>query len=441
MASNLDTMIAELTAQATELAGRAYDWLYEHFLTPDRLIELGVLIGILVFVRLVRRPLARPFARFETTDWWPNALKRPEVAGFAATGLVILLIFSAVTALSASMGTLYVLPTIGSLLFAWLVIRLVTIAIPNRQVARTVAPLAWTVAALNILGFLTPILDVLDGAILPIGDASISVLDLLRGAITLAALMWGALALSELLEKRLQSSDVLPASLGVLTAKSIRILLLVFAFLIAMDSAGIDLTVLAVFGGALGVGLGFGLQKVVSNFISGLILLLDQSIKPGDVVEIEGTYGRINKLAARYTSVVTRDGTEYLIPNESMITENVVNWSHSDRLVRRRIPLQVSYESDLRKAMDLMVQAALREGRVLNSPAPKTLLKGFGDSGVDLELRVWIEDPQDGVANIASAIMLNIWDLFQENGIAFPYPQRVVTLKTPEKGDTVPNGF
>ena len=208
-----------------------------------------------------------------------------------------------------------------------------------------------------------------------------------------------------------------------------RILLLIIAFIISMDSAGLDLTIFAVFGGALGVGLGFGLQKVVSNFISGLILLLDQSIKPGDVVEVEGTYGRINKLAARYTSVITRDGTEFLIPNENMITEHVVNWSHSNRLVRRRIPIQISYDSDLDRAMSLMVDAAKQESRVLKDPAPRTLLRGFGDNGIDLELRLWIEDPQDGVANIASAVMLNIWRAFKEEGIEFPFPQRVVTLK------------
>ena len=189
---------------------------------------------------------------------------------------------------------------------------------------------------------------------------------------------------------------------------------------------GIDLTALAVFGGALGVGLGFGLQKVVSNFISGVILLMDRSIKPGDVIQIQDTYGSINKLAARYTSVITRDGTEYLIPNEDMITQPVINWSHTNRVVRRRIPLSVSYKTDLDEAIAIMNSAAADNERVLEEPAPRTLLKGFGENGVDLELRMWINDPEEGVSNIGSQVMMEIWNRFHAAGVEFPFPQRVV---------------
>ena len=154
----------------------------------------------------------------------------------------------------------------------------------------------------------------------------------------------------------------------------------------------------------------------------------EKLIKPGDVVETQGTYGWINKLAARYTSVITRDGTEYLIPNEDMITQPVINWSHSNRLVRRKMPVNVDYDTDLRKAMELMNEAAVEHDRVLSSPEPKTLIKSFGDNGVDLELRMWIDDPQHGVSNVASDVMLAIWDKFNASDIEFPFPQRVVHL-------------
>ena len=192
---------------------------------------------------------------------------------------------------------------------------------------------------------------------------------------------------------------------------------------------GIELSSLTILGGAIGLGLGFGLQKVISNLISGVILLLDKSIKPGDVISIEDTYGWINKLSARYVSVITRDGRETLIPNENLITNHVENWSFSDTKVRLRSPIGISYDADVRKAIELCKQAALNCDRVLNSPAPQCPVKGFGDNSVDLELRFWIRDPARGVTNIKSMVYLEIWDLFHEHGIEIPYPQRDVHIK------------
>jgi small-conductance mechanosensitive channel len=199
---------------------------------------------------------------------------------------------------------------------------------------------------------------------------------------------------------------------------------------------GIDLTALAVFGGAIGVGLGLGLQKVVSNFISGVILLLDKSIKPGDVIEISNTYGKINKLAARYTSVISRDGREHLVPNEDIITQPVINWTFSSNRVRRHLPVNVSYKADIEKAMNLMMQAANETPRVIKNPEPRVLIKSFGDNGVDLELRMWIIDSENGVSNIASDVYLQIWHKFNEEGIEFPYPQRDIHIVSmPEKNN------
>ena len=215
-----------------------------------------------------------------------------------------------------------------------------------------------------------------------------------------------------------------------MTTKLLRITLIIVAVLLALSSVGLDLTPFAVFGGALGVGLGFGLQKVVSNFISGIILLLDKSIKPGDVISIGDTYGWVKSLNARYVSLDTRNGIEHLIPNEDLIINRVENWSYSNNRVRLTIPVGVHYKSDVRKAMEICRDAAASTQRILQDPAPVCQLRGFGDSSVDLEIRMWIDDPQKGRANVISDVLLMVWDKFHEHGIEIPYPQRDLYLKT-----------
>lgn len=428
-------MEEELTAQIIAFLQESWTWVQANVLEPVRLLELAIIIVAILISRFasnrIHSGLMKAFGE-HTLMQKIEARLQP----ILSTALAVMLLWTAILIMSPWVQSPYLLSIGTSLFTAWLVIRLAVSLIENRELARLVAGTAWSLAALNIVGLLDPILTVLDSAHLPLGDATISVLDVLQGILTFAVVLWIALALSALLEKQVRSFTTVPPSARVLMTKSGKIILVSLAFLISLNATGIDLTALAVFGGALGVGIGFGLQKVVGNFISGIILLMDRSIKPGDVIETQGTYGTINRLAARYTSVITRDGTEFLIPNEDMITQPVINWSHSHRLVRRRVPVQISYESDLRKAMDLMVDAAAMESRVLNNPAPRTLVKGFGADGVDLELRMWIEDPQHGVSNIASDVMLHIWDLFHENDIEFPYPQRVVHLRQDE-GHTI----
>ncbi len=183
-------------------------------------------------------------------------------------------------------------------------------------------------------------------------------------------------------------------------------------------------------GGAIGVGIGFGLQKIFSNLISGFILLLDKSIKPGDTIIVEGSYGRVDTLSARYVSVITRDGIEHLVPNEEMIVNRVENWSYSHNNVRLRIPVGVHYNSNVRKAIELCLQAADETERVLKSPKPACLLKGFGDSSVDLEIRIWVRDPMNGCSNVKSQVLLSVWDKFHEHNIEIPYPQRDLHLRS-----------
>ncbi len=224
---------------------------------------------------------------------------------------------------------------------------------------------------------------------------------LLKGAITLAVLIWIANTGARLVEHRLERLSVLAPAMRVLAGKLTRLVLVVLAVVLALGSIGIDLTAFAVFSGAIGVGVGFGLQKVVSNLVSGVILLLDRSIKPGDVIELDGTYGFVNALNARYAAVTTRDGKEFLIPNEDLITQRVTNWSYSNDLIRLHVKMGISYQSDPHKAIELALEAAREVPRVLAEPPPNCLLVEFGDSSVDLELRFWINDPANGTANRA----------------------------------------
>ncbi len=324
----------------------------------------------------------------------------------------------------------HVISVVVSLLTAWVVIRLATNLIRERTWSKVIAVTAWTVAALNITALLDPTIQVLDSMALQFGTFRISVLGVAKAIIAVGVLVWLAGVTSSLVERRLAAMPKVSPAAGVLLGKLFRIAVYTLAVVMGLDAVGIDLTAFAVFSGAVGLGIGFGLQKVFSNLISGLILLMDRSVKPGDVIAIGDTYGWINSLGARCVSVITRDGTEHLIPNEELISQRVENWSYSNNLVRLKLPIGIDYESDVRKAIGLAVDAAKEVGRVLSHPAPVCQMRGFGDNSVDLELRIWLNDPQNGIGNVSSEVLLRVWDNYQAGGIHFPYPQRDIHIRS-----------
>lgn len=319
---------------------------------------------------------------------------------------------------------------IASLLTAWLLIRLASMLVSNLALQRFIAWTAWLVAALNIFGWLTPTMELLDSWAVNIGAIRVSPLTAIKVAFSLWFALWLATGAASLIERRMNKMPASNAATRVLFAKLTRIIFISVAILVALSSVGIDLTALALFSGALGVGLGFGLQKIFSNLVSGVILLMDRSLKPGDVIAVNNTFGWINYLGARYASVITRDGIEHLIPNEEFITQRVENWSYSNELVRLKIPIGISYHSDPRKAIALCVEAARKVERVKSDPEPRCQMMGFGDSSVNLELRIWISDPPNGRANVCSEVLLEVWDKFHENGIEIPFPQRDLHVKS-----------
>ena len=287
----------------------------------------------------------------------------------------------------------------------------------------------WVLVALHLVGWLPDVIKALDAFGYSFGGTRISLLTVLELLFLIGVLMVFASWLSQIIERTLMRSQYVSGGARVGIAKTSKFLLYTLAGLIALNAVGINLGALAVFGGALGVGLGFGLQRIASNFISGFILVFDRSIKPGDVISIGQKFGWVQELRARYIVVRDRDGVETLISNETLITTEVINWSYSDQQVRLKIPVQISYEDDPGQAMDIMLKAAEGVPRVLKHPEPAARLMNFGDSGLDLELRVWIRDPQQGVGGVQSEVNLEIWRGFKQAGITIPYPQRDLHVK------------
>lgn len=318
-----------------------------------------------------------------------------------------------------------------NLLGAWVVIRAGTRFVKDTLIANTLLVIAWSVAALNILGLLGPVLAQLNALGFKLGSQNITGLTVLKGVIALALLLWAALAASRFANQRIKSIGRLTPTLQILFGKIVQFCLIALAIVFALQIVGIPLTAFAIFGGAIGVGIGLGLQKAAANLISGLMLLLDRSVQPGDVVSVGGTFGWVTSLGGRYVGIRNRDGIEHLVPNEVLVSQGFENWSISARAVRLRMPFGISYRNDPRAAMALAIEAAGEVARVLKDPAPACNLMAFGASAFELELRIWIDDPQNGVANVKSDVYLRLLDKLRASGIEIPYDQRDVHVRAP----------
>jgi small-conductance mechanosensitive channel len=276
---------------------------------------------------------------------------------------------------------------------------------------------------------LIPTMSVLDSAALTIGTVRLSLLIVIKAILLIAVLLWAALSLARLLGGRVEQLAGLSPSMQALTSNLLRIVLVSLALVIGLNTVGIDLTALAVFSGAIGVGLGFGLQKIVSNFVSGIILLAEQSIKPGDVIEVGHTYGLVTSVGARYAQVHGRDGKEYLIPNETLITNQVINWSVGTPLLRLDIHFPVPTNSDVHEVRRFAIEAACQTNRVMATPAPVCHITEFGDNAINLLLRFWIADPANGVKNVKGDVYLALWDAMRTHEIKLPNPAREIVLR------------
>lgn len=407
------------------------DWLHTNVLTWNTAMQWACVFGAYLVGFLLWRGVERRLYR-KIDEKVDGDLSRSVMRALVDIGNVggFIALMQVAGAVFRSMElTPRLLDAASELAVAWILIRLLTSIMPNRVLARGVSLTVWVVAALQVFGLLHPITDFLQSLSFSTGDTSFTALDGIMGLALSALCLQVASLASQFATQRIERVEGLSPSLKVLMIKAVKVLLFTVAILFALSSVGIDLTSLAIFSSALGVGIGFGLKTIFSNYIAGVLLLMDNSIKPGDTIEVGNVFGVVRTMHGRYASILTRNGKEHLIPNELLISDEVVNWTYTDTNVRLKIPVGISYDSDVEKALELLVEATLGVKRVLSNPAPAPRLVGFGDNSVDLQLRIWIADAESGVTNVRSEVLRNIWRLYHKHGIEFPFPQRDVLLK------------
>jgi small-conductance mechanosensitive channel len=293
----------------------------------------------------------------------------------------------------------------------------------------------WLVFAADYLGWLDPIIAILDSIGVASGKSRVTVWSVLKLLFTLTLFVLVAAWVSRWIDRRLKKLSTLAPSTRIGLAKFANAFLIALSILVGLNTAGVDLTALTVLTGAIGLGLGFGLQSIASNFVSGFVLLMDRSIKPGDVISLSGqsgtsteNFGWVQELRGRYVVVRDRDGIEMLVPNQQLISNAVINWSYTDPRIRLKLPIRVSYSDDPELALKILLTACEGQRRVLRDPPPVSRLMQFGDHGIELELRFWISDPQEGVNNVRSEVNRTIWALFKENNITIPVAQREIRM-------------
>lgn len=399
------------------------------------LYQTGAILAAILCSFAFTRAVSKRIERFLDGDdgHWLRTYKRDILERiapliFLVVAWLFLFVFRQITWTSNTL----ILGSVTKLATAWIVINILASVIRNRFLFRLVSISLWIIAALSILRLMPAVTGYLDTMAITIGETRLSALRLIKALILLGILVWGVGFVARLLDASMKRSTDLSPSMKVLIGKIFRIVLFFVAVMIALRAVGLDLTTFAVFSGAIGVGIGFGLQKSVSNFVSGISLLLDKSIKPGDVISLGDTFGWINQLNTRYTSVVTRDGREHLIPNEQLISQEVVNWSYSDQNVRIEVPFGVSYDSDPHQVKVLVEAGLVKHKRILAKPAPIVHFSAMGESSLDFAFRFWIRDPAEGLANIKSDVLFAIWDILKANNIEIPFPQRVVHMRHEE---------
>ena len=437
--SLMEDEFADLAEQITDFWTQAQTQ-GELLFLPSRLYQ----VVILLFCGLVAALLHR-WLNPKIREWMRTLEGRPK---WQLRALVVLnrrlglMIFTALIWMSVwimkeftpFLSRRFLLELVGSIAIAIVLVGFAARLVKNRVLRRIITWFLWAYVTFYYLGIIEEISELLDSIAFSMGDFRLSLLAVIKAAIVIGILFAGARILQTVLANNIRENEDISPSMQVLALKFLQIVLFGAAFFIGLKVVGVDLTGLAVLSGAIGIGIGFGLQKVVSNLFSGVIILLDKSIKPGDVISLGETFGWINALGARYVSITTRDGREYLIPNEDLITGQVVNWSHSDDFVRLDVHFGTSYGDDPHLVRKLAIEAALSVERVLSSKPPVCHIVGFGDSSMDYVLRFWITDPTAGLTNIRGNVYLALWDTFHANGISIPFPQREVKILSAPDG-------
>ena len=402
------------------------------FTSPWFYLQLGLILAAAGFAYATEAAFR---ARFDTDSL---AMRRPVplrrlgrvLIGSFSTVVFSLLIIAAriILAHSTWPSRSYLLVVAAKLAIAWLIIRLFTSVIRNAFLVKVISLSAWLVAALSIIGQLDPAIDALNSVSVVLGGLRLTPLVVIKLGLLLIVALWLTNVASNFAESRINRSSDLTPSIQVLLVKMIRLGLMVVAVAIALSAVGINLSALAVFSGAVGVGIGIGLQKIVANLISGIILLADKSVKPGDLVTIGDSSGRISAMKTRYISVAAGDGREFLIPNEDLVTQKVTNWTYTDKNTLVKVNFGTNYDADPRQVCKLAVDIAAAAPRAIKSRTPNCILVEFAEAGMKFSLTFWIADP-DGMDNVKSEVMLSLWDTFKREGIRVPYPVREIRVR------------
>lgn len=412
--------------------------LWRDFQQPDFLWQVAALGLSLLVGWWVSHLLHRKHAQEQSTDA-RSTLQTMGAAGLrrVAFPLLALLLVLLARKVLKQWGHVSLLDLAVPLLLSLALVR-ATVYILRRAFApsgwlaaseRLIAMSIWLCLAIYIADLADPLIEMLEQVSFKVGKQKLDLWILLHGAVTVFATLLLALWVAGMIEGRLTTAAQMDSNMRVVLARIAKALLSVLALLLSLSLVGIDVTALSVFGGALAVGLGFGLQKIASNYVSGFIILLDRSIRIGNVISVDAaTSGVVTQITTRYTVVRAQNGTEVIIPNEYLVGNIVHNQSFTDTRVCISMPVRVAYSTDVEQAMRLMIEAARAQVRVLDTPAPVALLKDFAESGISLELGFWIADPHEGTGGIRSAINLAIWRAFRENGIEMPSPRREVEV-------------
>jgi small-conductance mechanosensitive channel len=417
------------------LISSTYQWLKAQIWTTSTLFEIAAIAFSVTLGTIIGRILYQRATRAIDSSNLPLSVKRIARSARrvlpAVVSLAVLFIITSISRLDPMNMDDSISIAAMKAMMAWIAIRLSLQFIQNSLLRSFATWTIWAVAALSIFGVLDESMNTLDGFAIQFGSFRVSILEIIKSVLLLVLLLYFATFVSSFFERKVLKTKNLSRSSQVLIVKIIRMILVVIAIIIGITSAGIDLSIFAVFSGAVGLGIGFGLQRSVSNLFSGMLLLMDQSIKPGDIVELEkdGAFGVVTRMAARYTEIVTLDNKSYLIPNEDFITQRVVNWSHLDSLVRLQVLFGVHYDSNPHDVIRIATDAVKGiGGRIASHPAPKCYLKEFGDSALNFVMTFWIDDPQNDIFNVKGDVLLALWDAFQNNGIKIPYPHREVFM-------------
>jgi len=424
--------IESVTKAANNFWESGINFVMDSSLWIPAIIVIGAIVFGFIFRGFVRPKLINLIGKLRVSYRWHMILKNLTKLTLQIGALLVIVMAQAIWLAVSPEADISILTATTKLLIAWVLIRMIAQVIENSFTRQIVALIGWIIAALSILGVMNQTKGALGAVGMDFGDWRLSLLTLIKFTIAIFVLLTVTRLLTNTAERSLQSATDLTPSARVLLVKVIKVVLISLAILIGVTTAGIDLSALAIFGGALGLGIGFGLQKVISNLFSGMLLLVDKSIKPGDIIEMQdgtGVFGWVNQLGARYVSIITRDNKEYLIPNEDFVTQPVINWSYSDRKIRVETKFGVDYKSDPHLIKKIGVEVASSVNRVVADPKPVCHMVEFGDSSINFVLRYWIEDAENGVTNTKGDVMLGLWDAFKEHGIEIPFPHRVLIEK------------